>query len=1030
MSKIMNKRSVKICVEFSLILLFIVGIIITIAFSSSMEKITVQATEIIFSGEQIIDEYDRNEEIVIPQDVKIKYGSQEITSSEYSLTFPDGTTYKKNQDNKYVLTQKGEYVVAFIAEYGNKKIVGKKNFIVNESIYEFRFDDGTKGTDSSIVEKEDGTVNLKLADRETFYSNVPVNLYEKSISELVKIDFAQNDYKPGGQVFEASHVKIRFTDCYDSNNYIEIIVFTEAHSQAAVYLTAGCNGGMPYGLFIYGEGGTNIKGRKQVTIDGQLYYRQNVALVDNIMYYFGTYYTMYKSDPVTLKIDTDKTRIYADFIDNGAVKQTLINDLSNSEINGTALFDRFTTGEVYMSIKAENYTNDSNDIINIDLYSIGGKPIAQFISDEYQDKTPPVIIVDTEEPSTGYNIVKNEKIDIPSASVLDINNAKLTTNVFYNYGSTNQSEVSIDDNGFIAKEFGLYTLVYTATDSFGNVSTKTIEYNCLNTGGNTAITISTQFDSGAAFTAGNSIRMEIPVLKGMNGDITLSVKAYRDINEIEYQSQTVTLDSNGVTTDSLDDFIPNGTGTYTIEYTFSDMLKSYTVSRSVACNPNAEDFYSFKDTPYIPRYVIKNETYSLEQIYAYKFTSTEPIKVNADLYVKFDDGEFNKVSDVENVKITGSNKMEIKYVAGDISSKIVSATIVETKDATGEYYFLKNYFQGDFDKTPTSESIIFIANSTSGDSTLSFVSPFVQSDFDFSFTIPSNMSSFGAIKITLTDVYDSLIKTEIEIRKINAKECYLIINNGTKYTVEKPFSSNENTQITYNKTLKSFVYVGSKTVPFEFAVSSGMVNMDITLKDIDGNAGLEVKKICNQVFNDETSDLFAPVIRVDDNTGYYEYSDVVTVNKMSYYDMLTPVKLKECSLKVYAPDSSFVTAEDGTKLDGTCAPNKTYDIKLNQYGTYIVEYSIKSENGKKAVMKIRLISSNLQPPTVAFVDGSNEQTVIEVSVGDKCVVKEAMAYSAKPNGKVTIYYAVYDNHYNIVTSGGTEFVAEYPYQYV
>ena len=78
------------------------------------------------------------------------------------------------------------------------------------------------------------------------------------------------------------------------------------------------------------------------------------------------------------------------------------------------------------------------------------------------------------------NAVLNNRYKIPAATAIDVYGDELTvdTKLYAYYYSETRSLIQIENNAFIPAFYGIYTVCYTATDSFGNVAVETFDITC------------------------------------------------------------------------------------------------------------------------------------------------------------------------------------------------------------------------------------------------------------------------------------------------------------------------------------------------------------------------------------------------------------------------------------------------------------------------------------------------------------------------------------------------------------------------
>ena len=135
----------------------------------------------------------------------------------------------------------------------------------------------------------------------------------------------------------------------------------------------------------------------------------------------------------------------------------------------------FTTGEVFLSVYADNYLADCATIRINDLYGEELK-VERFIPEV---PTPIVELGDYQENSLPVAVVGHKYPVFPVSFNSQYGKERLSTNVYYGYGSDFAHLEQITDGYFIPKLEGFYTIEYKVTDKYGNENVKLIHVNCV-----------------------------------------------------------------------------------------------------------------------------------------------------------------------------------------------------------------------------------------------------------------------------------------------------------------------------------------------------------------------------------------------------------------------------------------------------------------------------------------------------------------------------------------------------------------------
>ena len=247
----MKKSKINRCIL--ILLIAFTTCLVCFAFTFNSNRKSVKATEAKIVAE-IKDIYMLGETFTLGQ-VDISYNEQTYTSLDGVLVSPTGEAFSQGS---YKLDDVGEYILkySFKTEDG-KYMVAQKSFSVQQlvygvsselSSYEYaeecpHYDkiDNYTAPWKTVAKDENGktdfansvlpeALTVKLAEGETFYYNSPVKLDSENITSLVH--FYTPQYIDN---YVAERIIIRITDCYDQENYIDIV---NEYSRAIDFRTA------------------------------------------------------------------------------------------------------------------------------------------------------------------------------------------------------------------------------------------------------------------------------------------------------------------------------------------------------------------------------------------------------------------------------------------------------------------------------------------------------------------------------------------------------------------------------------------------------------------------------------------------------------------------------------------------------------------------------------------------------------------------------------------------------------------------
>ena len=121
--------------------------------------------------------------------------------------------------------------------------------------------------------------------------------------------------------------------------------------------------------------------------------------------------------------------------------------------------------------------------------------------------------------------------------------------------------------------------------------------------------------------------------------------------------------------------------------------------------------------------------------------------------------------------------------------------------------------------------------------------------------------------------------------------------------------------------------------------------------------------------------------------GEYKLGSIINISAASFTSVLSPVLKSQVSLAVKSPSGAFLTALDGTVLDGTCDPYKSYQVQLNEMGKYTVNYTAIDGLKKKSSPPGFIFVIDLEAPEITLKGGLYEDCVLYLDLGQKYKVK-------------------------------------------
>lgn len=955
------------------------------------------AEEATITTTELRDTYYVGAEVTLPTSVTVTYQSNDYTGSNGCLQTPNGTVYS---GDSHVLDEIGEYNVLYEFTVGSSKLQASKTLRVIQTTWEVSSESSTVtyGALTMTQSQYEEGLTVSLADGDTFYYNKPFDLSSQRLTEVI-------NYQPWyWENPMATNLIVTLTDCYDPTISLQMV----SSYDPGIYLKAGASNQRLVGLLpqevstIHSE---YAKTRKYVTVDG----KSHLAYYDD-RYGRSAGTRDYTIGGLTWKYDYDAMRVYTAV--NTPENVLFVNDLTHEEIypDEANRFKGFTTGEVYLSITCSNYNASK---ATFEIGALFGESGEALLSADYSDTKAPVIKVDAELTNQdGVYAAKGEAFTVFDAVAYDVNLVDLKTAVYYNYGSDKPFTVTLTDGKFTPTRLGNYTIVYTATDRFGNTTSETVSVNVIDSLNGKSVTKGIEFTlsedlEGKTYPAGIEAALPTYTTVGINGEVKIKITALSQFgNEISIDAKTNT-------------FIPRDVGTYTIRYQYSDNVNTYEKQYTVTCTASEE--LSFLDKPVLPTYFIKNATYTLEKFYVYAYQSGEPTPVEAAMQVSFDGGAYVD-ADYENFKVTGESSVQFRFYKNEVEYYTSTFEIVNVGFGNNRLSIYE-YFQGDFTVLSQSDNSMYISNVKEGNNSLEFINALSASSFVLEFKVPQT-AKYNAVNVILTDYYNREKKTVLTY-KASGDRLYVSVDGGVQTLVSGgKFADGTSKRIAYNASNNVFSFNNlaeiNYALPFKTELcllEIELVGLSVTANDEETAAGISVGMVNNQVFSVLARDAGQPIVTAESSGGYKSLNDEIVLHIGSYLDVFCPTLRSSLKVQVELPTGGYATATDGTKLDGIendC--DKEYVLKLSSYGAYRVVYTATDAYNNVGQYTYSVIVQNEIAPTISFADGANEYTVVTVQRGVAFTLKDYVCSDdyTETEDLVVTYTVIGDDTYGVV----------------
>ena len=592
----------------------------------------------------------------------------------------------------------------------------------------------------------------------------------------------------------------------------------------------------------------------------------------------------------------------------------------DSPTDFATLWNGFTSNKVRISVSLSGLSSATGNVI---VTKIMGYDLSQ---EDIVDTVAPSLEIDFAGETSVPVAVKgtNYRVFDPIARDNLDNEVKMEISAYYQptLDSTVKVDVEIDDGYFTASQAGIYTLHYKASDVSGNSIEKDVQVLCSVTGDPIILGTTDVNQTVSAYETVNIGGIESLTAVGGNGSLQYTAKV------LSPNGEEVKLVNNT--------FLATEMGVYQVVYTATDYL-GVSANKTVEVTVQKPNKPIFTSALHLPDKLVKDFEYTLPEQIAHEASGNEMVTVPVSVYVN---GEKNTTG-----KFTATGEsVEIKYTANGVTGNNERVQTLEVVDANNGKDQEK-YFYGDNVTAITNERD-YVSVSMSGDASVSFINALSSTNFRFAYSF-ANQSNFSVMKIKLTDTSDKTLSATITLTK-----------RGQSWSLSTPFNKVEaqftdsqgNFEVNYkndtfgitDKNAKSCGVVTHYDNGDVFEGFSDKVYLSIFFENVLADSTVRLMQLNNQPLGyratkfESRRDRIAPEIRLTNAWAVKNtIGEKVTIAGGQAYDVLGYVK--EFNVTVTAPD--------GQKLLDAVSAEQDYEIKLEQYGDYRVEYYVSDNHG-------------------------------------------------------------------------------------
>ena len=602
------------------------------------------------------------------------------------------------------------------------------------------------------------------------------------------------------------------------------------------------------------------------------------------------------------------------------------------------------------------------------------------------------------------NAVLNESYAIPSASAIDVYGDELSVKVdlYAHYYSENRSLIQIENNAFIPQFYGVYTLCYTATDCFDNVSSKIFDVVCQD---KTPLTASLT-DTVGSYYVGREVKVNDIIIENFIGETSVIITA-----TCEKTSYSV---KNG-------SFIPEYEGEYTIEYTFSDYNETGKVSYTLNVEKDLTPIFTSNIS--LPSYFIVGVPYSLPSVSCKVYRNNTCYDITPKISLRYLSSESSKIITNGEFTPTIEGDIVITYEASmsDYSAKREFYARVVDVNFTSEMDMAK-YFQGTDVGVKTLSYGVMISTLTDGAS-FDFINSVLSRKLSMNLGIDVDKNSFTSLDIYLTDFNNKDMQVKLSYVKGDSSAEFAV-NDEDFYATSYGFNNATSLSFEYDNKTHSANMGGSDNVVISKTLSgeqfngfeSEFITVKFVLKGVTGYSTVYVYSIDNQTFSNDPGDGARPYIVFSPySKGEGSLGDVIEIDRIYVVDILDPNYT--VNYYVLTPSGDYVTSVGGEVLDIDTDYTKEHSFIATENGRYDVYMVISDSVGNSETFAYSIYIMNKQGP-VFDIPTDN----IIVKAGNTVKLHKAKVKdNLTPSDQISIYVVIVcpDWTTEIVDNGAT-----------
>lgn len=897
------------------------------------------------------------------------------------LVYPDKTAVIKTDDYTSAnLNVVGVYTLVFEAKDGDgARYVKEEKFTVADKL--FRITDPKSSIKCGHDSLADDGVNgllVNLTRKDTLSFGKIIDLKDITKETILLSGFITPSMQGS---FDFDRIVFTFTDVYDPECTLSFqgrrSISPDVHANGISYWMSWGNGQKGSGY----EGSNFHHGDEW----GTPYTHSFLAMSTGRGEPLTSYPQPSNTNEFKLKFDPSEVKSY--------VSDEYVTDLDDPLLHdGENIWGGFKSGKVKLTVKVYDVVGET---ANFCLTSVLGYDLTA--ENSFAETDAPIITVEDEEgvlDSEGNYIPKavvGGTFPVLGATAFDEYSGKtnVKAEVYYNYANPNARVTCIIEDGrFKVSNIGKYTVVYTATDLFGNESKLICNITSVSRLPKALAVSANPSSEMLSGVCGTNIPVAEPVAEGGSGKIKISVYAEHGGKSLEV-------------TDGY--FIPEEKGEWTVRYVATDITMipaeaTYKVAVSAGDKPIIPD-----NLP-LPEYIVAGHKYDAPEIYATDYSSGTKKQILATLSVTDKNGTKEyKAGETYIPEVNGNGEEITLAVKAGISSvtKRVKAIVCYEEDLLK----IERLFVGEGFETQKTDDGLIIKATKNGDVKWTFANPVAAKNSSVTIAGVKGKDNFETLEVTFVDSVDKSIAITAKIINAKGKNARIQFGDADR-EIAQGFSLTDNTfEIGFDgekvKVGRIAVGVDKTDSGAEFGgFPSKKVYITVKVTSAAVGAEYNVKKFDNNGLTRLSVDKIKPRIAVDgDYGGMYDVGDVYTISSAIATDTVSPTLKLVVTAKT--PSGAIVKDENGTEISGVTA-DKAYRFRITESGQYKVEYSTRDEAGNPSPLNYGINILDKVAPTIKLA-----KAVKTAKVGDKITLPEAVITDdVTPSDKIIVYRTV------------------------